>query len=657
MQQGVLVQTTRRAKRVTSCRASNLAGQTVNFTFPARVCQALRRRKRIPPSIWAERHRLVGPNSSRPGPWRNETTPYLAGIMDAWGLPYVREVVLRAVPQSGKTETILNCMAAAFDQDPGPMLLVMDVQDTSREMSTQRIVPMLSSSRRLKKYLTGRDDDLSASMIRLAHMPLYFAWATSVSKLANKAIKHLFLSEVDKYPAQNKREAGPVSLARKRVRTYRHTYKLLMESSPSTPDGEISIAFDEAEARFHYHVRCPLCGHEQVMRFCHPDGSYGVVWPDDERDPVRVQSLNLAHYICAACEGLWDDHLRDRAVRAGCWREEETGTEMALYCKRRRPRTVGFHYDALVSSFVAISEVAAAFLRADRARKSGDLEPLKDFMNGYLAEPWREDFAQRDEDIVKALRDDRPFGIVPGGGSVLCLLATADTQDDGFWYEIRAWAPGMDRESWQVRCGFVESLAALERVCLVDVYMDPEGNRYEVAMILIDSGGHRTTEVYDWCREHLGWAIPLRGEQTMPQDYAWKPVDMIPGTNTPRKNGLRRLRVNATRWKNYMYRKLQIGPDDPGAWHMAKDMPDSWAKQLVAESRDDRGYWQCPKGRPNHGWDVSYYQLVAADLVGTQFALCEGQTDENDLPQSDAAQPGETGAAAVGGMPTWFARG
>jgi phage terminase large subunit GpA-like protein len=567
----------------------------------------------------------------------------------AYGLPYVREEYLCAPPQTGKTTVLLICMGSDMDQDPGPMMLIMDVESTAREMMTKRVLPMIRLSPRLRRLQTGKDDDMSAQLVTLETSTLYPAWARSISRLANKPIKRVLGSEVDKWARDNSTEAGPVSLARKRIRTFKHTGKVLLESSPSVPDGPIWTVYQEAEARFDYFVRCPLCGHFQTMHLTRPDGSQGLRWPDDERDHVRIQSQSLAWYECEHCAGAWDDYRRDQASAKGEWREKETGLELAAFCDQYRPKTVGFHYSALVSSFVPLAEIAASFVKADKARKVGDLEPLKDFMNGYLAEPWVEDIQQRDAEVVKALRDERPFGKVPGGGVVAALLGTADSQDDGFWFEIRAWGWGEERESWQVRTGFVESLDALERIFWDDAYTDAEGNLYTVGFASIDAMGHRTDEVYEWCVRNRGRVLPLQGVDSlkMPAPWEWsKPIEYYPGSDKARPipGGLRLLRLKSDHYKGILARKLQILTTDPGAWHMAKDMTDDWAQQMCAETKDERGHWSCSKGTANHAWDVSYYQLGLADMIGIRYWSRDGATQEQDRKGEQSGSGSRPGA-------------
>lgn len=595
-----------------------------DFRFPASVRRAFARPKRMLASDWGEKdgnYRVIG--GSRPGEWRRDYMAYSATIRDAYSLPWVRMVSVCGPPQTGKTDSMLGAIAWAIDQDPGPAMIVFDTQDSAKEMSQTRLLPLLRESPCLSRYLSGSADDEATKLIQLLHMPIYIGWATSVSRLANRPIKHLILDEVDKYKYDGDREAGPVSLALKRVRMFLHTFKVMRLSSPTTPLGEISQALAEARIVFLYFVRCPTCGCYQLMRFTHDDGTPGVIWPGDVRDWRRVQDEKLARYRCMHCEAKWDDHARDMAVRMGEWRDPATGTEAMQWMLANHVPHVAFQYSALLSPAVPLSETAAAFMRADAARKVGDLEPLKDFLNGYLAEVWEDGTQEGDAAAILRLRDDRPAGLVPGGGETCVLLAAVDTQDDGFWYEIRAFGYGQPGTSWGVRSGFIPSaspgdFAGLDEVIFGTIYTDPQGLVYPVQAGIIDAMGHRTHEVYDWCRRNPIF-LPAKGEQRMGTPHAVRVVDTYPGSQRAIPGGLRRVHVNATHFKNLLHGILGVAPADPGAWLYHAEVTEEWAKQMVAEYRDAKGLWQCPKGRPNHAWDVSYNLLALADMLQVRF--------------------------------------
>ena len=302
----------------------------------------------------------------------------------------------------------------------------------------------------------------------------------------------------------------------------------------------------------------------------------------------------------------------------GRWQEAESGLDIATWFARHRPRSVAFRFSALVSPFVGLSETASRFITAAEDLKVGKLDAYKDFMNGYLGEPWQEDYSPRKEEAILALRDERPSGVLPSTEKVAALLAAVDTQDFGFWYEIRAFGYGQACESWQVRSGFVEDLDALDRVLWLPYY-DVNGVEHVVQLAGIDSQGHRTREVYDWCIQNRGRTLPINGERKLKQPYSLANIEYYPGTNLKIPGGQRLLHVHTKYYKDALHRKLSIAPADPGAWHMNAECTTEWAKQMCAEYVDDLGNWSCPKGRDNHAWDVSVYSFCLADFLGLRY--------------------------------------
>lgn len=226
--------------RALSRLASERGSIVWDWNFGVGERAALRRRKPIPVSVWAERHRIAH-LSSRPGPWRNQTTPYAAGIMDAGFFPSVRSVSVMKCPQSAGTEAIHNCVAYAIDRAPGPVLYVYPDESTARENARNIIILMIRASPLLREYLTGISDDLSSLRVKLAHLTIYMAWSGSASQLGNKPIRYLILDELDKYQS-GKREASAEALAEKRVITWGKRAIIWKLSTPTVVDGPIDRA-------------------------------------------------------------------------------------------------------------------------------------------------------------------------------------------------------------------------------------------------------------------------------------------------------------------------------------------------------------------------------------------------------------------------------
>ncbi len=584
---------------------------THRFRFSPGERKVLRRRRPMPVSRWAEKHRIVH-QSSIPGRWHNEVTPYMAGVMDASFFPSVETVIVCKTPQTGGSEAIHNCVAYAVDRAPGPAMYVFPDRITAKENAQDRIAPMLEASPRLRTYLTGQADDTSSLRINLAHMTIYLGWSGSVSRLGNKPIRYLVLDELDKY--QNpKNEASSESLAEKRTTTWRRKRKIWKISTPTVEGGPIWRALtEEAQTVFDYWVRCPHCGVWQLMEFDR------IKWPQDEalkRDPEAVQARRLAWYECETCGSCWDDNDRDKAVRLGQWRARGTGLELTAQLRAHRPAKVGFHIPAWLSYFVSLSEVAAAFLRW---KKSGNRDDLKNFMNQYKAEPWRAYDVQRTEDAVKALCDDRPRGVVPGPDAdgrprVAALVAGVDSQKRYFRYVIRAFGWGGEEESWLVQAGSVPTFAALERVLFRNVYRDREGTEHRVRLAVQDAMGTRTKDVYAFCAKHRGRLFPYQGKRTQATPVRYAPQEFYPGTKAKIPGGLVLWKVDTTFFKNDLAAKLQIAPDDPGAFHLHAGVTDEYTREMTTEYFDDKKLcWLCPEGKDNHFWDCEVMALVAA---------------------------------------------
>ena len=620
---------------------------TVATRFSKGERAAMKRRRPVPISAWAEKHRVLEMSAIR-GRWRNVFTPYLTGIMDVSGLPGVETVIICKSPQTGGSECGHNIVGYCIDRLPGPVMYVFPDELTARENAKDRIIPMIEASPRLRQYMTGYGDDASSLRINLLYMPIYLGWSGSVSRLGNKPIRILILDELDKYK-NPKNEASSESLAEKRATTWRTRRKVVKISTPTTEDGPIWKALTkEAGARFDFWVRCPHCGFFQHMDF------ERIAWPgkDEEKSPdaETVLAKRLAYYACEYCGAVWDDGDRDRAVRGGEWRERTSGLELMAHVAAHRPVKVGFHIPAWLSYFVSLSEVAHAWLKY---KESGKLDDLKNFRNQYAAEPWVESHAARSEN---ALCDDRPRGKVPGPVDgkerVSVLLATVDTQQHYFRYVIRAYGYGETEESWLVASGSADNLAALEEILFGSVYADPDGREYAVKAAMIDAMGGRTAEVYRWAVRHRGRVFPWQGVRSMAQPYTPSHQEYFPdakGNKVKIPGGLMLYRCDVTFFKSDLAFKLGIHPDDPGAFHLhANDggQLEQYAKELCAEVWDDEKQgWENPANKPNHFWDCEVMQRAFAFILNVRHRR---RPDEEAKKPARPPRPSERGGGGIG---------
>lgn len=592
------------------------------FRFSPAERAVLRKRPPERPSDWAEKHRRVR-MSSIAGPWQNIITPYLADLMNACRLPGVETVVVCKSPQTGVTEAAINILGHASDHAPGPTMVVYPDKDTARDISRDRIMPMFEDSPRLRRHLTGTVGDESSIRINLRHMPIFLGWSGSVSRLGSRPIRLLILDEVDKYQ-DSRKEASSEDLAEKRTITWRGRRLIFKLSTPTVVSGPIWISFcEECHCRFDWHVRCPGCGALQVMSFDR------IRWPEGVRDPEAVLMGRLAKYHCSYCDAIWDDAGRDRAVRGGMWVERSSGLDLYTHMQAHPQHAkVGFHIPSWLSYFVSLSEVAHAFLRW---KKTGKLKDLKNFTNQHAALPWEERHAERQEDAILALCDDRPRGKVPGPVDgvqrVAALVAGIDTQAKYFRYVIRAYGFGDTEESWLIQCGSAQTFDALDDLLWKSVYTDAQGNQYRVKAAVIDAMGApgRTKQVYAWCAKRRR-AMAYQGKQNQTTPIAYSSIEFFPddrGAKIRIPGGILLRRVDTTFFKSDLAEKLTIAPADPGAFHLhannragadtESDLLADYAREMCAETfNPETLVWENPHQKPNHFWDCELMALVAA---------------------------------------------
>jgi len=599
--------------------------------------KTLRSRKKPLPSKWAESHRNIT-MSSVPGPWRNELTPYLAGIMDSGAHPAVQVVILCKAPQVGGSEVVHNFVGYCIDHEPGPVLYVYPDELTGKENMQDRIQPMINSSPRLRSYKTRRVEDMTTTRINFRHMPVYLAWAGSPMRLGNKPIRHVILDEINKYPPlAGKKETDSVSLAEKRTNWYKWTRTIWKISTPTDEKGRISVALNkEAQVVFYWWVRCPDCGRDQLMEFGgkgDPKPGRGRIrWPEDERDPERIENKKLAWYGCGHCRSKWDDAKRDMAVRAGHWRaqgpdDKKVGLGLKTYLDTNKPSKIGFHIPAWLSYFVSLSECAAAFLKAQ-----GSFEKLKDFMNNYKAEPWRLRVVSSENVKILDARCALKPETVPS--TAVALTAGIDRQLYSYWFVVRAWAN--DYTSWLIHYGQLATWEDVEALLFETAYpVADSGRTMGIARAGIDTGGGKgqeeggvslTEDTYWWLRQnHRGRGCRVWGTKGSSRPLAskmtlGKVLDRMPsGKPFPAGIGIQLVHLDTERLKDaFHYRLGNAIEPGPQAAHLHSKTGKDYTRQILAEVKErdeDKGVekWVNPHNRDNHLFDCEVICHATAD--------------------------------------------
>lgn len=562
-------------------------------------------------SEWAERYRVLDVKTSgSPGPWRNDKTPYLVGIMDELCNYETEEVIFVKPTQVGGTETILNSIGRIIQQDPSPTMVVYPSDTLGESIKKNRIDPMLNASPELKRRY--HESDSSVSELQFDGMYLVIVGSNSPSQLASRPIRNLFLDEVDKYPGASKKESDPISLATERTKTFRNR-KIFKTSTPTLKTGHIWKAMEAADQIRHYFVPCPHCGEYielvwQQVKFPNEDGM------------TYADRAEFAVYECQNCHGIITDRHKPEMLRHGEWRTVEEKTQF--------PRKVAFWINTLYSPFVRFSEMVKAFLTS-----KDDPDLFQNFTNSWLAEPWEDTKLKTNADLVLERQTTLPEFIVPKWARL--LTAGIDVQETSIYYTIRAW--GNYLTSQNIAHGQVYNFAEIERIMNLQYAREESGEPLVVSLALVDSGDN-TDLVYDFCASNADWALPSKGS-SHPMDTHFR-ISKVNKTDS-RAYGMQLAIIDTGKYKDMIAGRMRKR-NGTGSWMVYRGCDREYAEQVTAEhkvnvksgQRTIQAWVLKTSHADNHLLDCEVYAMCAADMLGARTFHLE----ELEMPPRAEAQ-------------------
>jgi terminase, large subunit len=550
------------------------------------------------PWQWAEEHLELSARSTPfPGRFTTARTPFVRGPLEAFWDPAIRRVTLCFSAQSGKTTLLSVALAYTIDQAPGPILYALPSENAALSFSKNRLQPLIQDSPVLARHMTDRKHDFKGLEMIMDRLTVYLVGAATPAQLAMRPVRYLFCDEVDKWPPATSREADSLSLAIERVKSFRN-HKIVLASTPTTDTGPIWQNFQAGSQEF-FNIQCEYC------KTMFPVEWENIKWPKEAGLEVVRENTWLE---CPSCQQRYTERDRGRLLQTGEWLAEN---------KEAPADHRSFRINELSSPVSRWGDLAVKFLTARAAQKTGDLGPLHSFINSSLAQPWSEPEHQSHAkpEHIQRLCDDRKQGELPDQ-PIACLTAGIDTQDNGFYVVIRAW--GENFTSWLVREFFIPDADMLVEIIINSRFDHPNGQQYPLLKAFIDSGGHRTAEIYEMARR-APVMMAIKGEQRL-FGATWKSsmIDKYPGRDGkqyPIPGGLQLVRLDTTFYKDTLSAKLNLDPGQPGSMNMTRDLSGDYLAHMTSEYRDAKGLWQKPKHKRCDLWDCEVYALAAADIL------------------------------------------
>ena len=388
-------------------------------------------------------------------------------------------------------------------------------------------------------------------------------------------------------------------------------------STPTIKDASrIEIEYQHS-SQGEWNVPCPECGELQPLEWS------GVVFDRDNLDSIQ--------YACAKCgcispEAAWKKHFKEGRY---------------IHADPENP-VKGFHLNALGSTLAQWKDIAEKFILANEEKKKGNIEPLKSWTNTKMGQTWEEEGTQVDDEELLKRRERYNCEVPP---EVLYLTAGVDTQDDRFEIEVVGW--GAEYESWGIQYSVLygdtsnlqhQVWADLDAF-LAQTFQKPDGTRMKIICTCVDSGGHRTNQVYKFCKARFNRRIfAIKGSNDSAAAYIQKP------TKSNREQAYL-FTLGVDTGKSLLLQRLQVEEEGPGYCHFPKEENKGYGESYFIGLTAEKQVLVYKKGRPffecrikdaahkrNEALDCRNYASAAIEISGVPLK-------KPDTPQKTTPPP------------------
>lgn len=443
----------------------------------SRALLALRPPPRLAMSDWIEANiRLPEDVSALPGDV--QLWSFQRDIADAISDPTIERVTLVKSVRVGLSTLLTATVGSFVANEPSPILLLLPTEADCRDYVVSDLEPIFAASPALAGLLTDDNSEGGRNTLLSRRFPggsLKVVAAKAPRNLRRHNVRVLLIDEADAMEVTS--EGSPVVLAERRTMSFANR-KIVLGSTPTDEaTSNVLRAYAASDQRV-FELACPECGERTE-----------ITWQNIEWQPDRPET---AAFRCPSCEELIAERHKPAMIEGGLWRAT-------------RPEVIGhagFRINALCSPHAnaAWGKLATEFLTA-----KGSPDTLQTFVNTILAQGWREEADEIDENDLASRAE--PFSLDDVPPDVLIVTAGLDVQDDRVectfigWTRDDAlilghsvvWGSPTDDTTWAE----VDDL-------LRSTWKHPHGGTLRLDAAVIDSGdGGHTDRVYAFTRSRF----------------------------------------------------------------------------------------------------------------------------------------------------------
>ncbi len=602
----------------------NKQKQPVEKTF-AKAFANYRPPAELKVSEWAASFRILSrENSAEAGAWRNERTPYLVDVMDAFIDPNIRNITLVSSSQIGKSEAELCIIGYIIDQDPGSILYVQPTIEDAKKFSRLRIAPMIRDSKALAKKVAdikSRDSGNTMLQKSFAGGMLTMVGSNSASGLSSVPAKYIIGDELDRWALSAGTEGDPWKLAEARTTTF-YNAKLVAVSTPTIKGAsKIESLFDEGTQE-RWCTQCPECGEWHDIRFDDIKFTFDTLKRGKKKD-YKIKTLE---WCCPSCGCL----SSEEAVRA------QPAKWVAQYPENYEKGHRSFWLNSFASPWQPWERIVLSYLKA-----RNDPQKLKVVYNTMFGELWEDRGGIVDEDTALGRREDygkREDGTpieLPDG--VLVLTCGVDTQDNRLEYEVVG--HGHYGETWGIKKGIImgdphypEVWQRLDDVIDRTYRFKGADKGLRISLTFVDSGGHKTQDVYRECAKRQNrrvFAIKGQGGDGIPYTKPPSKVNIMLNGRAIGKAWLYAIGVDAG--KADIMDNIKVQEAGAKYCHFPKDERCGYDETFFSGLLSEKLIMKTERGRTRWAWEKIPGHERNEALDCRNYALAAFRTLDPDL--------------------------
>lgn len=505
------------------------------------------------------------------------------------------------------TETLINMLGWIVEYDRANTLLIMDTKTSGIALSKNRIRPFLRDVCGLDYSKTasskGKDNDHSMNAVDLGigrGANVKIGSSRCAGDLCSTPVKYLLMDELDRWQQEIRGEGDPISLAFQRQLRFRGM--TVMCSTPTLEDGRINKYFKQGTCE----TWCAVCKCGAFM----PCRWSDIDWSDPKEPTIACKECGQV-YTETDIKGL--DHEYSPPANADPFKDN--------FGRIWRSFEV---FGTLCHSFYSWKSLRDYEIQA---LKTGEAS-YQSFVNTRLAEIYkpRDELSVELPALMRECRDDYSPYDLPVEVDFLC--AGIDTHDNCLFVEVVGFSKD-GREHWGVEY-FVapydlQSQGGI-RDCLemlaTKAYARVDGVELKIALSFIDSGGHRTNEVYTMAaRSSRMMAIKGVASSQDKQDPLIRKLSKVSlNGNVKGKTHLLVLGVNAGKDALFDMEVRTITGDRCLHYWAGGGYDKTYFAGLLSEKKVG-GKWIAPQrgSTPNEPLDCRVYAMAAAEYYLTKI--------------------------------------